>query len=138
MDKKINHILIGCGIVGVVIILVGSYILYRTNPDLLLEVENTNERELPPAEEVSPVTFTANSYSGTVKSTNEEKITIEKEDGSTEEYLWSDIFSVYDNSVIDSMMPIKKQDLKKDTSVQVSITVNDKNEAQAVNIVRIN
>lgn len=123
MDKKINYILIGCGVIGAIIILAGSYMLYRMNPESdVVQVENIQppvSAEVPPA-----VVITGDSYGGVVASIIDEKIILTKDDGSTEEFLKTDFSNIYDNRLRDAMNPVTFQDIEEGMKVRVSITTN--------------
>lgn len=122
MDKKINYILIGCGVIGIMIILAGSYILFRMNPEeavVIDPIQNTQNTEKP------EIVFSAGSFSAEVSNIDGDIVTITKEDGSTENYSTSAFVGIYDNRVRDSMKPITFKDIEKGMKVQISRTVNE-------------
>ena len=131
MDKKINYILIGCGVIGAIIILAGSYILFRMNPEeavVIDSVQNTQNTEKP------EIVFSAGSFSAVVSNIDEDTLTVTKEDGSTENYSTSAFVGLYDNRVRDSMKPITFKDIEKGMKVQISRTVNESDKTWVISL----
>ena len=128
MNKKINYILIGCGVIGIMIILAGSYILFRMNPEsavVIDPVQNTENKD-------TELVFTANSHSGTIESVSDEKVVIANEDGSVEEYSINENMYMYDNRVRDEMKPIEIGDLEKGMRVQISKTTSNADQSENI------
>lgn len=131
MDKKVNYILIGCGVIGIIIILAGSYLLYKTNQvSDVFEVTNTSRQDLPSSTTVA----TAISYSGVITMVANEKITLIKDDGSTEEFVLSDSIGMYDNRVRDAMKPVKISDIKKGARIQISKTTDNTDNSENISL----
>lgn len=131
MDKKVHYILIGCGVIGIVIILAGSYLLYKTNyVSDVFYVKNTPRQDLPSFTTVA----TSVSYSGVITKVTNEKIVLTKDDGSTEEILLSDSIGMYDNRVRDAMKPIKISDIKKGARILISKTTDNTESSENVSL----
>ena len=140
MDKKIKYILIGCGVIGIMIILAGSYILFQMNPVSVLvqdtvqkKVRNTGNVGLPT--ETQPTVFNSSSFSAVVSDITEETLTVIKEDGSTENYATTGIYIVlYDKRISGEMKPITLKDIGKGMKVQVSKTTNNKDTSEMISV----
>lgn len=129
MDKKKILLLVGGGAFIVIIALVTQYLtmISAVKKDVVIPQPAITENE--------PVVFTANSYSGTIQSIDAEKIVIAKAEGGTEEYVSKDITHLYDNRVLDTMKPIKVEDLQQGMQVQISLTTNQIDDAMTVSLV---
>lgn len=132
MNKKKILLLVGGVAVMVIVAIVTQY--------LAMKNKSKNQQvflNMPPPTTVveeSPASV-AHSYSGTIQSVDSEKIVIAKEDGGTEEYASKDIAHLYDNRVLDTMKPIKVEDLQQGMQVQISLTTNQIDNTVTVSLV---
>lgn len=132
MDKKKIVLLVGGVAVIVIVAVVTQY--------LAMQNKSKNQQvflNMPPPTTVveeSPASV-AHSYSGTIQSIDAEKIVIAKAEGGTEEYVSKDITHLYDNRVLDTMKPIKVEDLQQGMQVQISLTTNQIDDAMTVSLV---
>ncbi len=118
MDKKKILLLVGGVAVIVIVAVATQYLAMKSNSQqVFLQMPPLTATEEPPA-------FIADSYSGTIQSVDSEKVVIAKVDGGTEEYVTKDIMNLYDNRILDTMKPIKVEDLQQGMQVQVSLTTN--------------
>ena len=131
-DKKVHYILIACGVIGIIIILAGSYFIYRMNPAepvVIDPIQNTDT-----IEKESPIVFSASSFSAVVSNIDGDTLTVTKEDGSTENYSMSVFAGIYDNRVIDTMKPITFKDIENGMKVQISRTVNESDKTWVISL----